>query len=159
MNETRDPLVQLERCHRRIEEACAMLATAAETRDIELASDALGFFGRQGKRHEGDEDSSVFPRLAQHADAPDEVKRTIDEVAVEHRHHAALHERLDAIVSGRDEEADMWKALAGVAKDLATSYASHIAKEEKVLFPAVRTLLSDADRAAIGAEMDARRGR
>ena len=136
-----------------------MLATAAAEHDIELASDALGFFGRQGKRHEGDEDSSVFPRLARHASASDDVKRTIDEIAVEHRRHAELHERLDAIVSGRDPEADMWTALAGVASELTTSYASHIGKEEGVLFPAVRTLLTDADREAIGAEMEARRGR
>ena len=136
-----------------------MLTTAAAQHDIELASDALGFFGRQGKRHEGDEESSVFPRLAAHPGASSDVKRTIDEVAVEHRHHAVLHERLDAIVSGRDEEADMWKALASVAEDLTTSYASHIGKEESVLFPAVRTLLTDADREAIGVEMEARRGR
>jgi len=136
-----------------------MLATAAVEHDIELASDALGFFGRQGKRHEGDEDSSVFPRLASHAEASADLKRTIDEIAEEHRHHAELHARLDAIVSGRDDAADMWAALADVAKALGASYEKHIAKEEQILFPAVRTLLSDADREAIGAEMEARRGR
>jgi hemerythrin-like domain-containing protein len=154
----RDPLVQLERCHRRLEEACQMLASAAVDHDIDAANEAFGFFGRQGKRHEGDEDVSVFPRLAARSDASAEVQRAITEIAAEHAHHAALHERLDAILAGR-EEGDMWSALADVAQALSTSYAAHIAKEETVLFPAVRTLLTDDDREAIATEMEARRTR
>lgn len=158
MPEARDPLVQLERCHRRIEEACKALVTAAREHDIELASDALGFLERQGKRHEGDEESSVFPRLAAHAAAPAAVKAAIGELHDEHRHHAALHVRLAEIVAGRID-GDPWAALDAVARELGSAYASHIAKEESVLFPAVRTVLTDEDRAAISAEMESRRGR
>lgn len=158
MPDVRDPLVQLERCHRRIEEACQALVTAAREHDIELASDALGFFDRQGKRHEGDEESSIFPRLDAHAAASPAVKAAIGELHAEHRHHAELHGRLSEIVAGRIE-GDQWTALDEVARELGRSYATHIAKEESVLFPAVRTVLTDEDRAAISAEMEARRGR
>lgn len=156
MPDVRDPLVQLERCHRRIEEACNALVAAARDHDIELASDALGFFDRQGKRHESDEESSVFPRLD--AAASPAVKQAIDELRGEHRHHAALHERLAEIVAGRID-GDPWTALDEVARELGRAYASHIAKEESVLFPAVRAIFTDEDRAAIRAEMESRRGR
>ena len=59
-----DPLAQLERSHRRLEEACDALTMAARDRDIETAGDVCAFFARQVRRHEEDEEQSLFPRLA-----------------------------------------------------------------------------------------------
>jgi hemerythrin-like domain-containing protein len=159
-----DPIGQLERSHRRLEEACAALSRAAKEHDIETVSDVCGFFARQGKRHEQDEDASLFPRLSAlpAAVADSELSRVLSKLSAEHREHEALQERLERLVSGRDEDGeggDLWSKLEATATALTRAYEKHIAEEEAAVFPEARRLLSSSALDDIVAEMNARRGR
>ncbi len=73
--EPSDPFVQLQRSHRRLEEACAALGAAITGRDIETVNDVASFFARQVRRHEEDEDGSLFPRLIGRAELTDVLAR------------------------------------------------------------------------------------
>jgi hemerythrin-like domain-containing protein len=155
-----DPFAQLERSHRRLEERLDDLATAARGLDRGEARDALrevcGFFARAVKRHEEDEERSLFPRLAGVA----ELAPVLDALAREHREHEALHARLESLVADLESgvPADVLAGdLADVASRLATAYRSHIADEERTLFPAARATLDDAALRAIADEMEQRR--
>jgi len=165
----RDPFTQLGRSHRRLEERLDELvqasaaALSAETLATarEVARDVAGFFARAVQRHEEDEESSLFPRLRAHS----ELAPLLDKLAREHREHQALHGRLDDALSALGAAGDSHAAggeamreLADVTDALVRAYRTHIEEEERVLFPAARAALDDAAIAAIGAEMEARRG-
>lgn len=147
-----DPFEQLTRSHRRLEEALRALSDAArgESLDEATARDVADFLGRQVKRHEADEEESLFPRLASVA----EIAPILDQLRAEHAAHVALHERLDRALS----EADLVE-VRRVAAALEDAYRTHIDVEEAVLFPAARRTLKEQDLAAILEEMQARRGR
>jgi len=148
-----EPLVQLARSHRRLEEACAALEEATRRRDIETALEVATFFARQGRRHEDDEETSLFPRLT-----TPEARALVERLAAEHREHESLVAKLDEALSGR-AEGDLWETVARLGHALATAYRGHIALEENELFPLAEHLLDEAARAAIHEEMQARRGR
>jgi iron-sulfur cluster repair protein YtfE (RIC family) len=155
MRETSDPFEQLERSHRRLAERLDELSAAAadlggphghEARHA--VEDVLDWIARAVTRHEQDEDQSLFPRLAGHA----QVQASIAKLTAEHRAHEVLAKDLRAALDHPDQ-------AKKIAAQLATAYRAHLDEEERVLFPAARPLLDDAARAAIVAEMDARRGR
>ncbi|MBX3233037.1 MAG: hemerythrin domain-containing protein [Labilithrix sp.] len=155
-DEAIDPFAQLERCHRRLEEACAALGEAVDAHDLETVADVAAFFARQIKRHEDDEDRSLFPRLQGRPELAADLARLTDE----HVEHGKLQVRLDDAVAGRlDPSADLWKELGAVADALIRAYRAHIDVEETRIFPAARATLGPTDLAAIRTEMDARRGR
>ena len=152
-----DPIDQLERSHRRLEEACDALSIAASEHDIDTANNVCAFFARQVRRHEEDEEQSLFPRLEPLATP--ELRAVLERLSSEHREHDALRKKLDDAISGRSEGPDdMWTELSRIADRLGRAYRSHIDEEEKHLFPAARTLLSPAILEEMRAEMDARRG-
>lgn len=147
-----DPFAQLLRSHRRLEERLAELEGAADRlargEDAEarrVIAEVLGWLGRAIKRHEEDEERSLFPRLAGDATLAPLIARLTDE----HRAQDALAAQLAA--------GGPAVAVAETARRLARSYAAHVALEETALFPACRARLSPADLAAIAAEMSARR--
>lgn len=149
-DEVKDPFSQLERCHRRLEEACDALGPATETEDRATLEDVAAFLARQIRRHEDDEDESLFPRLAKNA----ELKPALDRLTAEHAKHADLQSRFRQAL-----ESDSWPELRKVADELVVAYRDHIALEESTVFPAARSLLSAADLDAMRSEMDARRGK
>lgn len=152
-----DPIGQLERSHRRLEEACDALVVASTSRDIETVSDICAFFGRQVRRHEEDEEGSVFPRLRAATESA-EIHAILERLSAEHREHETLHRRLDDAVAGRFE-GDVWTEIERIADGITRAYRTHIEEEEKAVFPAARALLGVEERASIRREMDARRGR
>lgn len=150
-----DPFTQLERSHRRLEERLEDLAQADDSH-IETVRNVAGFFARAVKRHEQDEEESLFPRLRGHA----ELAPVLERLAREHHEHAALHERLDRVIVALDaRELDAPRELARVTTALMHAYRAHLDEEERVLFPAARRLLDAGALGAMVAEMDARRGR
>ena len=164
MNEdVRDPFAQLERSHRRLEERLEDLTWAArEARsaaaDVDAIRDVAAFFARAVRRHEEDEESSLFPRVRGRA----EIDPLLDRLATEHREHLALHARLDGIIEKLDVAPDEATAIADlteVAAALAYAYRSHIDVEERTLFPAARAALDGEALEAIAREMQERRGR
>ncbi len=127
---------------------------AAHDRDIETAGDVCAFFARQVRRHEEDEERSLFPRLEANA----ALHAVLGRLSREHREHEVVHARLEEVVAGRFE-GDVWAELAAIADLLTRAYRAHIEEEETHLFPAARELLSSDALEAISTEMAARRGR
>jgi hemerythrin-like domain-containing protein len=149
-----DPFEQLTRSHRRLEEALSALVDAArgDRLDETTARDVAGFLARQVRRHEADEEESLFPRLATIA----ELAPILDQLRAEHAAHVALHERLERALSASELELDEVRRVAAALED---AYRTHIDVEEAVLFPTARRTLKEPDLAAIVDEMQARRGR
>jgi hemerythrin-like domain-containing protein len=149
----RDPFDQLARSHRRLEETLDDLQRASD--DPDALRNAAAFFARNVRRHEEDEEKSLFPRLASNpALAP-----VLERLAEEHRAHEALHARLDAFVQELDRgSTPATRDVDALADALARAYRGHIDVEERELFPAARAALSASDVEAMGSEMDARRG-
>lgn len=165
MTSARDPFEQLERCHRRLEDHLAELSgIAKEARsaaaDVDAIRDVAGFFARAIRRHEADEETSLFPRLRASA-ASAELAPLLDRLASEHHAHVALHARLDAVIEVLDrvpDDAAGVAELSAVTEALVSAYATHVEEEERILFPAAKSALDEATLAAIAAEMQARRG-
>jgi hemerythrin-like domain-containing protein len=156
-----DPFVQLERSHRRLEERLDDLARATSGQgdkliDVELVRDVAGFFDRAVRRHESDEEASLFPKLAGRAD----LAPVLERLAREHREHESLHARLATLARDLDPKDDAARReIESLCDELTRAYRTHIDVEERELFPAARAAL-DADAiATISREMQARRGR
>jgi hemerythrin-like domain-containing protein len=151
-----DPFEQLLRSHRRLEErltdlpaAAADLAGPRHDEALAYVLDTVAWMGRAVRRHEDDEEQSLFPRLKGHA----ELDALIRQLSDEHALHEKLQEELSRVAA-----ADPARARTLVA-ELKDAYATHINEEESRLFPAARTVLGPDELAQIAAEMDARRGR
>jgi hemerythrin-like domain-containing protein len=136
----RDPFEMLERCHRRLEEELQALVIEPAP---DVAARVLEFIDRALKRHEDDEEKSLFPRLPS--------LPLVAELEAQHKEQQKLIEQLRA---AHDEIAIQVAAMA-----LQTAYARHIVAEEQQLFPAAKAALDDDARAAMSDEMQARRGR
>jgi hemerythrin-like domain-containing protein len=152
-----DPIGQLERSHRRLEQACDALVVASTSRDIETVSDVCSFFARQVRRHEEDEERTLFPRLRA-AKPSSDLELILARLAAEHREHEELHRRLEDAVAGR-VDGDVWAEIEKVADEIMRAYRKHIEVEETSLFPAARGVLGPEELASVRQEMDARRGR
>lgn len=159
MTSESDPFVQLLRCHRRLEEACDALTVAAENRDPGTIADVSAFFGRQIRRHETDEESSLFPRLAAaHGASRDLLAR----LEAEHRAQEALVARLADLLERIEKNAaddELWREMTRVVDPLVQSYRVHVEAEEQSLFPVAQQVLGAAELSAIAREMNERRGR
>ena len=156
---TEDPLHQLERSHRRLEERLDNLAAAVRGGDVVALRDVCAFFARQVLRHEQDEEQSLFPRLLG-AEPPAAIRALVERLRVEHAEHEALRQRLENATDGVDrghEGAD--REILSVSEAIARAYRAHIAEEESQLFPAARAALTPADLEAMAKEMGERRGR
>ncbi len=151
--ERNDPFALLESNHRSLESRLGELAEAIAQGSDAGIREFLDYFGRAVRRHETDEELSIFPRLSNRP----ELKDTLEALTVAHRHHEALHERLRAIVDGGPSAPGAGE-LGETAKSLDAACRAHIAIEEKELFPAARRLLDDKTCREIVAEMDGRRG-
>jgi hemerythrin-like domain-containing protein len=163
----REPFEQLERCHRRLEENLEALAWSAReakgaAADVDALRDVAGYFARAMRRHEEDEEGSLFPRLKGNlalADKP-EIEALLVELAAEHHAHLALHAQLDALITTLDatpDDATAIAALAALSDALTKAYRSHVDAEERTLFPAARAALDAAAIEAMGREMQERR--
>jgi hemerythrin-like domain-containing protein len=148
-----DPFEQLTRSHRRLEQALSALSDAArgDRLDEQTARDVADFLARQVKRHEADEEESLFPRLANATD----VAAIVAQLRDEHVAQAALHERLERALANPSDLDEIRR----VAIALEDAYRTHIDVEEAVLFPAARRSLSSRDLELIHGEMRARRDR
>jgi hemerythrin-like domain-containing protein len=144
----RDPFEMLERCHRRLEETLDRLRTPSR-QDLD---EALAFVDRAVKRHEDDEEQSLFPRLSR---VP-QLAGLLDRLTIQHRDQTALVEELRAqLGAAKPDEA----RLRDVVERLDAAYRQHINIEERELFPAAKAALDADDLGGMASEMEARRGR
>jgi hemerythrin-like domain-containing protein len=154
--ENRDPFERLVRCHRRLEECLDDLARAVREKNVVALRDVSAFFDRQLRRHEVDEERSLFPRLAASENVT--LRSLAARLENEHRDHEALHARLERIRRALERDDDT-SDLAPCAEAIAAAYRTHIHEEEKTLFPLARAELPPVVLDAIAREMEERRGR
>ncbi|HEY1586420.1 MAG TPA: hemerythrin domain-containing protein [Polyangia bacterium] len=144
----RDPFEMLERCHRRLEETLEMLRTPTR----QTLDEALAFIDRAVRRHEDDEEQSLFPRLSR---VP-QLAGLLDRLTVQHRDQTALVDELRAqLAAATPDDAQ----LRDIVARLDAAYRQHINIEERELFPAAKAALDADDLGGMASEMDARRGR
>ncbi|HEX8951065.1 MAG TPA: hemerythrin domain-containing protein [Polyangia bacterium] len=144
----RDPFEMLERCHRRLEETLEMLRTPSR----QALDEALAFIDRALRRHEDDEEQSLFPRLSR---VP-QLAGLLDRLTVQHRDQSALVEELRAELGAATPDE---RKLGDVVARLDAAYREHITVEERELFPAAKAALDADDLGGMASEMESRRSR
>jgi hemerythrin-like domain-containing protein len=165
-----EPLGLLSDCHRRIEHFLRVLGqvaeaasggplTAPQRADAEAA---VRYFATAAPTHTADEEESVFPRLRASTDPAaasalvlvDRLQHDHDVANERHRAVETLMRRwLDRNVLEPDRLTELRQQLAA----LRAIYESHIAVEDRELFPAAARLFSAGELSDIGREMEARR--
>jgi hemerythrin-like domain-containing protein len=162
-----NPLGMLQDCHRRIERFLHILSTvAAQAANRSLNHEesaavtaALHYFQEGGRRHNADEEESLFPRLR--AAQPGSPLADLAHLEDDHRRTEQLHHQVEAlyrtwIASSALSPADQTQLLAATT-ELQRIYTAHIHLEESTVFPHAAQLLTPDAIAAIGSEFQARR--
>jgi hemerythrin-like domain-containing protein len=165
-----DPFAMLEGCHERVARMLGLLGRlethlreqGADVQARQAAADVLRYFDIAAPAHHEDEERHVLPELR--ADGRPEWLALAARLHDEHERMStawgALRPALAALAEGRwpdtgaaqqDEAFDRWRAFAAL-------YDGHIEAEHGVAFPAAAARLDAGRRAAMGAEMAARRG-
>jgi iron-sulfur cluster repair protein YtfE (RIC family) len=160
-----DVVELLRECHDRIRKFLVMarrLATATDASADEIrevASQIRRYFVESLPLHMADEEDEIVPRLV---GRNGEVDRALAAMADDHARHEPLVSRLVELCAVLIAEPGLLVAradeLGAIATQLATDFTTHLETEERVIFPALRQLPSEA-RAAVLAAMRARRER
>lgn len=104
-----------------------------------------------------EDEEEVLPRL--HGRSP-EVDAALDVMCAEHDAHApSLRRLLDlcATLRAAPSDASVRAALAGASRQLLAELEPHLAAEERIVFPAIRALLTLDEQRAIVGELRLRR--
>lgn len=160
-----DAVDLLLECHVRIRSFLAMARRIAEGRGApadEVAAAAARvhrYFTQALPLHAEDEERSILPRLRGRDPA---VDRELDVMVEEHADHArplaALVEACETLARDPGRHAALAAAVGDATAELERHFADHLAREEAVVFPAMRRLLDPAADAAIVREIRRRRG-
>jgi hemerythrin-like domain-containing protein len=169
-SDERDPFARMEQTHRRLEERLEMLARAAEdlragigvSSAIADLEEVAHYLGRGAVRHVEDEENTLFPRLREHvsAGAKEELELIMRALESEHAEHRALENSVRSLIGGWENKKPVPEEVSELQKfagKLRAVYATHIAREEKELFPLARKILSPEEVERMGEEMMARR--
>lgn len=158
------PVGLLLECHGRIREFVLLALRLGEARgaDPESIRDAARrvrrYFTEALPLHARDEEESVLPRL-RGIDAA--LDRELAAMAREHREHEGPLGRLVATCRSLEEEPSRLEALrqaiSAPAAELEAHFAVHLAREESVIFPALRRHLAPTDGEAVALEIRSRR--
>lgn len=150
-------------CHQRIRRflAPARLGgsqqAAPADRVGQACADVERYFTQAFPLHVADEDESIEPRLRGLSPAVDVA---LDDAMRQHRQHdPALTALLRAVNLLRSNPEDEVTRVATVdaAEALGNQLEAHLCLEERVVFPAIRELLSNETQTSIIAELRARR--
>jgi hypothetical protein len=160
------PVEALLACHQRIRHFTSLAAALATTpgaslQEIAEVARAVGrYFELALPLHAADEDLSVAPRLlARGADEP--LWMALQTMSAQHvSSDATLVEALPLwrrVAADPAALAAQAARLGELARALAAHWEDHLGMEETIIFPAITARLDDAERAAMLAEMRARR--
>jgi hemerythrin-like domain-containing protein len=154
----------LAECHVRIRsfgDLAVLLAAAKDPSVDEVRNSAEGvrrYFAEALPLHVADEEESILPRLAGRDPAVDKALVSM------HREHGADAPTIGRVVDLCATLAERPGAHRELAADLATAAQAmrealerHLVGEEETIFPAIRRVLSEDDRARMIAELRARR--
>jgi hemerythrin-like domain-containing protein len=166
-----NPIGLLLDCHQRINRFLETLQTiAGEKRGRPLDSEyrkaletALKYFRDAAPKHTEDEEEDLFPALRSLGRADLEpVLNSMDRLENDHNLAGKWHLVCDEIGKRWLREGGLCLRDAAqfeiVLSLLAKLYRSHIAVEEREIFPIARTALSGREKAEIGRSMASRRG-
>ena len=162
-----NPLGMLQDCHRRIERFLHILCTVAaqasgrslNSEETDAVTAALHYFQEGGRRHNADEEESLFPRLraAESGSSLADLAHLEDD----HRRTEQLHHQVEALYRHWIEPSALSPAeqtqLLSATADLQRIYTAHIHLEESTVFPHAAQVLAPDAIAAIGSEFQARR--
>ena len=165
-NETLHVVDLLVECHGRIRRFLEIARRLASSREasVELVRDTAGqvrrYFAEALPLHIADEDELIEQSLRGRSEAVDEA---LDKMTTEHVHHAPLVDRMIEVAAMLERQPQRLEELAIELRDIAVllqaAFDPHLAREEAVIFPALRTLPAselDAIRAAMRARREAR---
>ncbi len=166
-----DPIGMLGDCHRRIERFLKVLVTLAANAEGGPLTDeqrsalagSLLYFRNSAPKHTADEEESLFPRLHRlHQPDIEPLLARIESLEQDHECAQQSHDEIDRLgqrwlAEGQLSNADA-ERFSTLLRQLEKLYGHHIAIEDTEVFPAAARVLPAAARAAIGAEMAARRG-
>jgi hemerythrin-like domain-containing protein len=162
-----NPLGMLQDCHRRIERFLHVLshvATHASGRSLNgeesaVVTAALHYFQEAGRRHNADEEESLFPRLR--AAQPGDALVNLAHLEADHRTTELLHREVEMVFRKWIEASVLSSTehnlLVSATAKLQRIYAAHIHLEESSVFPLAAQVLDQAAITAIGSEFQARR--
>jgi len=159
-----DAVELLLECHTRIRsflELARRLGQAQGAADQEVADAAFQvsrYFTAALPLHARDEEESILPRLRGRDPA---VDAELEIMVREHREHQPPLRTLVAACSSlaRDpgRRSELAETVKRAAAELERHFAAHLAREEEVVFPAIRRLLDQAADAAVVKEIRLRR--
>jgi iron-sulfur cluster repair protein YtfE (RIC family) len=157
-----DAVALLLECHTRIRAFLALARRIAEVDGAEGVAEAAGrvrrYFTEALPLHAQDEEESIQPRLRGRDPS---VDAELDAMTAEHRQHerplATLVAACEEIARVPVRLAELQPIVARAAGELAGHFEEHLAREETVIFPAMRRLLDPAADAAVVREIRARR--
>ncbi len=151
-------------CHARIRsflDLAGRLAAARHLPPEEIAAAAARvhrYFAQALPLHALDEEQSLLPRI-RWRDAS--VDRELQVMCAEHADHTGPLGRLTGLCSALAAEpgrfSELAPALGRAGSLLASLFAVHLEREERVIFPVARRTLTAAEDARLVAEMRARR--
>lgn len=159
-----DAVDLLVECHGRIRKALATahrLAAGTGADPEAIADAALGvsrYFAEALPLHAQDEEESILPRLRGRDPAVDSA---LDAMVRQHADHEqpmqALVDACTKLAKDPGRHAELGPVVARAAVELERHFSDHLAREEAVIFPAVRRWLDEDADAVIVLEIRSRR--
>jgi hemerythrin-like domain-containing protein len=150
-------------CHGRIRQFAELAYQTGQRRDLAAPDVVVAcerierYFVEALPLHVRDEEDSILPRLHGRSEALDQA---LSRMRLEHRaHEPVLVELLAACRALRQAPLDSARLLelSQIAERLTRAFLPHLEQEEALIFPALRELLSEAERTDISNELRARR--
>ena len=164
-----EPTGLLSDCHRRIEmflgslvQVAPLLEKSLDAQTRSAMETALRYFREAAPKHTADEEESLFPRLRRMLNPEVEAAlETLDPLERDHRRADSLHAQVDGLgrkcLQGGSLSSEGAREFDQAVAELASIYKEHIRIEDELVFPVAGKVLSSAEKAAIAAEMAARR--
>ncbi|WP_374561935.1 hemerythrin domain-containing protein [Ideonella sp.] len=160
-----EPFELLAACHERVKRSLALLLKlvahaeqhGADAQAAQAARDVLRYFGLAAPLHHEDEEKHLLPLL--YASERAELVEAAEQMAADHRTFRALWAALaDGLQTLADGQLPDLPRLRREAESFSALHDSHLALEDKLVFPATAALAGPAQRQAMSEDMAARRG-
>lgn len=150
-------------CHQRIRTFAGLAVAVSERMDalpgevVEVCRRVERYFSEALPLHVQDEEESILPRL--HGRSHD-IDVALERMREQHDRHLdllrGLLELSAAVRMAPGDEAVRWM-LHDVALELQADFEPHLQAEERIIFPAIRSLVSTKEQQDIVGELRARR--
>lgn len=160
-----EPLELLDACHARVQKFYTLLAKADDYVRTEGYDDeakqaserVMQYFDHAGPMHHADEENALFPALLKHPDLPLAVRSVILTLSAEHRRLESLWQQIreKLILAKMTGE---WQVSRKKIDSFCQQYGQHIRCEEQEVLPYAQQLLTQEELAAVGLNMEQRRG-